>query len=201
MVILLCTAGCLDEHLLTPPPAGEEYSAIDTSHEPVQELYRGEVIYREADGDEYTLVPVATYKASVLVVSAKHYYDEDAELVPVDLCVTWGALAEPYYLQYVTFTQEDRWCECIYDAGSPVDAPDVLSQFVNMHLIPANDNILQAVKTIREGQKVILEGFLVDIYLDGSIYIGTSRTRLDDGEGSCEVLYVTRVRIGNSGYE
>jgi hypothetical protein len=85
--------------------------------------------------------------------------------------------------------------------GSPVDTPDVLSLFVNIHLIPADDYILQAIMTIRKGQKIVLEGFLVDIYLNGSIYIETSRTRADNGEGSCEIMYVTRVRIGNAVYE
>ncbi len=196
LVILIGAAGCIDEETLTPP-AGEEYE-IDTSQEPIQEPYSGEVISKEADGLEYTLVSVATYKTAVLVVSTKHYRDEDAALVPVDLCVVWGALAEPEYLQYVTFTQKDRGCKCVYEVGSPADTPEVLSQFVNIHLIPANDYILQAIETIKEGQKVILEGFLVDIYLNGSMYIETSRTRTDNGEGSCEVLYVTNVRIGTT---
>ena len=200
LIILICGAGCLDEPLM-PPPSGEDSSEIDVSQEPIQEPYTGNVIYREADGNTYALVPVATYFTSVLVVRAKHYYDEDAELAPVDLCVVWGVLADPEYLQYTTFIQEDRGCECIYDVGSPVDTPHVLSQFVNIHLIPANDYILQAIKSIRKGQKVVLEGFLVDIYLNGSIYIETSRTRADNGEGSCEILYVTRVRIGSAVYE
>jgi hypothetical protein len=200
LIIFICTAGCLDETLM-PSPSGEDYSEIDVYQEPIQEPYTGGVIYREADGNTYALVPVALYKTSVLVVHTKHYNDEDAELVPVDLCVVWGVLAENEYLQYTTFIQEDRGCECIYDVGSPVDTPDVLSLFVNIHLIPADDYILQAIMTIRKGQKIVLEGFLVDIYLNGSIYIETSRTRADNGEGSCEIMYVTRVRIGNAVYE
>ncbi|MBU7019204.1 MAG: hypothetical protein HXS44_16965 [Theionarchaea archaeon] len=200
LAILISVAGCLEETLM-PSPSGEVYSEIDVYQEPIQKPYTGDVIYREADGDTYALVPVAMYKTSVLVVHTKHYSDEDSELVPVDLCVVWGVLAEPEYLQYATFIQEDRGCECIYDVGSPVDTPDILCLFVNIHLIPADDYILQAIKTIRRGQKVVLEGFLVDIYRDGCIYIETSRTRADNGEGSCEVLYVTRVRVGNAIYE
>lgn len=199
LAVLSC-AGCLGE-LPTPPHGEEEYSEINTFSEPTQTPHEGEIIYREADGREYTLVSVATYTAPVLVVGTKHYYDEDAELVPIDLCVVWGELAQPEYLQYADFIQEERGCECIYEEGSPVDAPDVLNQFVNMHLIPATETILQALKTIRNGQKVVLEGFLVDIYLDGEIYIETSTTRTDDGTGSCEILYVTKVRIGNIVYE
>lgn len=201
LIILMCAAGCLDEISLEPPPAGEEYNEIDTSQEPIQEPYTGEVILREADGSQYTLVPVATYKTAVLVVSTKHYRDEDTALAPIDLCVVWGALAQPEYLQYVTFTQKDRGCKCVYDVGSPADTPEVLSQFVNIHLIPANDYLLQAIETIKEGQKVVLEGLLVDVYLDDSIYIETSRTRTDNGEGSCEVLYVTKVKVGSTVYE
>ncbi len=196
LIVLMCGPGCIQEFTDT----GDTYE-IDTSSEPIQEPYSGEVITLEADGHEYTLVRVAQYTASVLVVGVKHYRDEDRELVPVDLCVVWGLLAEPEYLYYVSFIQEDRGCECIYEEGSPVDTPEVLNQFVNMHLIPASETILQAIKTIEEGQRVVLEGFLVDVYYEGSIYIETSTTRADIGEGSCEVLYVTRVRIGNTTYE
>lgn len=200
LIVLICASGCLQEYTEGPYPE-EEGTDIDVWNEPIQEPYSGEAILIEADDHEYTLVCVAQYTASVLVVSVKHYHDEDRELVPVDLCVVWGTLAEPEYLHYVSFIQEERGCSCTYEEGSPVDAPEVLSQFVNMHLIPANDTILQAIKTIKEGEKVILEGFLVNVYYEGSIYIETSTTRTDIGEGSCEVLYVTRVTIGTVVYE
>jgi hypothetical protein len=196
LVMIICSAGCLDEPYTTPQPTGEDYNEIDTAHEPIQEPYSGREIHVNAHGFQYTLAPVATYTASVLVVSTRQYHDADAGLVPVDLCVVWGTLAEPEYLQYATFSQKDRECIITYDAESPVDTSFILHQFVNIHVIPANQSILQSIKTIKTGQKIILKGFLVDIYLNGTIYIKSSTTLTDEGSGACEILYVTDVESG-----
>jgi hypothetical protein len=199
LFILFCITGCIQQQPMSRHP-DQEYTEINTNHGLAQVPYSGEPIKIEAAGIEYTLVPVAQYSASVLVVGRKVYYDEDRELVPLDLCVAWGLLADPEYLRYTSFTQQDRACTCIYDEGSPVDNTDVLTQFVNIHLIPASESILHALNTIKKGDTILLEGYLVDIYHGEQIYIETSTVWTDSGIGSCEVLFVTGVRIGTEIY-
>ena len=196
VIIILCIMGCLYQQPWTGNSGDRGYSGIDTNAGPTQIPYSGEPIILEASGLKYTLVPVAHYSASVLVVSKKKYYDEDGELVPLDICVTWGLLSTPEYLYYASFIQQDRACTCIYDEGSLVDDPDVLAQFVNIHLIPASESIVNALNTIKKGDEIFLEGYLVDIYYGGQIYIETSTVWTDSGIGSCEVLYVTEIRVG-----
>lgn len=200
VIVVLCITGCMHQQPWPGNSGDRGYSEIDTNAEPTQIPYSGEPILLEALGLEYTLVPVAHYSASVLVVSKKGYNDADGELVPLDICVTWGLLSTPEYLQYASFTQQDRVCTCIYDEGSLVDDPGVLTQFVNIHLIPASESIVYALNTIKKGDEILLEGYLVDIYYGGQIYIETSTVWTDSGIGSCEVLYVTEIRVDSEIY-
>jgi hypothetical protein len=195
-LLLLLAEGCIDIPV-TPSDTGEQ---IDTSQGPIQTPYQGEPIILKTREREVTLVPVATYETHVLVVSTTSYTDEDSDISPLDFCVVWSNLSQDYYLEYATFTQTNRACICTYEAGSPVDDPFVLTAFVNIHLIPSSQDILTALHTIRKGQKIILEGYLVNIYYKGALYIETSTSLTDEGTGACEILYVTRIQVGSTVY-
>ncbi|MGD2073111.1 MAG: hypothetical protein PVG65_06450 [Candidatus Thorarchaeota archaeon] len=186
----------MDQQSMSPQSEKEENFEINTQEAPVQVPYSGDAIMVKTGNREFSLVPVACYSASVLVVGEKLYDDEDGDLVPLDLCVVWGVLADPYVLQYTDFMQEERSCTCIYDEGSPADDPEVLNQFVNLHLIPASMHIFEVLTSIRPGDEIVLKGYLVNIYVDGYPYIETSTVWTDSGPGSCEILYVTQITTG-----
>lgn len=174
---------------------------IDTSGDPLQEPYTGKDIYKKYGSTAYTLEPVATFKASVLVVSTKQYFDDDKELIPLDVCVVWGEMALPHYRECISFEQGIRVCQVIYIAACPFEESYLDTHFTNIHVIPGNENILKALKAIKKGQKVILEGFLVNIYRDGVLYKKTSMSRTDSVGAIYEILYVTQLRIGDTVYE
>lgn len=198
-VLLITGTGCLSQFTVQPSEGG---STIDTSQEPLQERYTGEDIHKGIGKFEFTIVPVAAYKASVLVICMKYYNaDEVDELAPVDLCVVWGKLAEPKYLQHFTCTQTERGCRLTSRTESYLDDSYVGTHFTNMHIIPANETILEAIESIKGDQAVFLEGFLVNVYSGGAVIWETSLTWKDSGSDSCEVLYVTKVKIGNTTYE
>ncbi|MBU7027460.1 MAG: hypothetical protein HXS48_11040 [Theionarchaea archaeon] len=199
-VLLISTGmGCLSQFTVQPSEGG---SAIDTSQEPLQERYTGEEIHKRIGGFEFTIVPVAVYKASVLVICVKYYNaDEVDELAPIDLCVVWGKLAKPKYLQHFTCTQTDRGCRLTSRTESYLDDSYVGTHFTNMHIIPANETILEAIKRIKGDQAIVLEGFLVNVYSGGAVIWETSLIWKDPDSGSCEVLYVTKVKIGSTIYE
>ncbi|MBU7014878.1 MAG: hypothetical protein HXS43_08610 [Theionarchaea archaeon] len=198
VLLLLLTAACVTIPASPQPDINEQ---TDTSQPPIQSLHRGDPIILHTRERAVSLIPVATYEARVLVVSTAHYIDEDSDIAPLDFCVVWGELSQDQYLEYATFNQTNRVCICTYEADSPVDNPLVLTAFVNIHLIPANQNILTALYTVRKGQKIILEGLLVDVYYEGSLYIKTSTSLTDKGTGACEVLYVTRIQVGTTIYQ
>jgi hypothetical protein len=185
---------------------GLDTDEIDTSRDPIQTSYKSDgPIIREIKNGHFTITPVEEYKISGVVVSKETYSSGwDGEISPVDLAVVWGKLAEPEYDRYVTYSQSNRWYFYKYKQESPFDSSYIVSHSANNHIIPANENIHEAVKTIGRKDKVVLEGFLVNIkgtYKGQPVTWNTSLSRKDTGNGSCELFYVTKVRIDTKVYE
>jgi len=199
---LLLAAGC-DR----PQVTSEEFSEIDVSQEPEQnELKSKESIILKITGDsEFTINPVAEYKIAAVLVGKKCYRDSwRGKVAPIDLVLVWEKLAEPERDKYISYSQHDRWYFYENKAGSPFNSSYVIAHSANNHIIPADENILRAVKTIEENEKVFLEGFLVSVkgrYKGENFRWNSSLKRTDTGDGSCEVFYVRRVRIGTKVYE
>ena len=199
----------LGELGLGHPPAGAVFknldTDIDTSYDPLQASYKGETIIRKFGNEEFSITPVAKYEISAMVGSMKIYDDDEAGLMPIDLALVWGKLAEPEYDKNISYSQSDRWYYTKYKSGSNFDYNFVVAHSANTHIIPANDNISNAIKTIKNKEKVSLSGFLVNLARkdsEGKItFSKTSLTRRDTDAGACENLYVTKVRIGNKIYE
>ena len=67
----------------------------------------------------------------------------------------------------------------------------------NNHIIPSNKKIAKALKYIKKGDFIELEGYLVDANIDFwqiTHYWESSTTRNDTGDGACEVIYVTSIK-------
>ncbi len=82
--------------------------------------------------------------------------------------------------------------------------------FSHTHIVPANRNIMAALLNINLWDKVELEGYLVNMryvnprkveYTSKSSMSRDDSTSGDEGNGSCEQMYVTRVKIGHIVYE
>ena len=182
-----------------PNPTGEVQGDIVTS-EPTWELYSGEEHHIKCENGVYTLVPVATYTAPVRLGGKNKHYRSDilAQLVPVDLCVVWGTLAQPEYFKDLRFIQMQRWCKPVAEPGSLASECTGNQEVTHIHVIPATENILKALNSLKKGQKIVLEGILVNIYYGDNLIAQTSLTPLDY---NCEILYVTRIRIENKIYK
>ncbi len=185
---------------------GLEPDEIDTSRDPIQmPCSFNEPIIREVKNGYFTITPVAIYKISGTVVGKGTYSsDWDGNISPVDLAIAWGKLAEPNASRHVTYIQGNRWFFYQYKPGSPFDPSYIVSHSSNNHIIPANENIRKAVKRVSKKDKVVLEGFLVNlkgIYKDQPVAWNTSLSRIDSGSGSCELFYVSKIRIGLRVYE
>ena len=189
-----------------PAQTGVEFDKIDTSHDPVQSPYESEEpIVIGIKKSVYHLTPLAEYKLSGKMVSKKYYSDDwDGEISPVDLAIVWGELAEPEYGRYITFWHSPRWYHYKWKEGSPVDASYIVTHSSNNHIIPANENIWRAIKTIKKKDGIVLEGLLVNLkgsYKGQTVAWNTSLSRNDTGSGSCELFYVNKVRIDTKVYE
>jgi len=189
-----------------PEVTGVEFEKIDTSQDPVQTPYKSDdPITRNMKNGRFIITPVAEYKISGVVVDKETYSsDWDGEISPMDLTIVWGKLAEPEYGRYVSFSHGNRWYFYQYKPGSPLDQPYIISHSSNNHIIPASENILRAIKTVKRKEKVVLEGFLVNlngISKGQTVTWNTSLSRTDTGSGSCELFYVSKLRIETRIYE
>lgn len=202
----------------------EVSSDIDISHDPIQTPYTGYPIIKKYENTEFIIKPVAEYELSGMVVGMRLYSPADfsstksnyyfATLSPIDLCVIWGKDDEPHMngdLPYIQLTYKliDRKCSSSYKSEQVFFPKFLNSHLSNNHIISANDNISNEIKTIKNKEKVLLKGFLVDV--DGTIIFSenekvkipwkTSLLRTDEGDGACEIFYVTNVTIGNRVHE
>jgi hypothetical protein len=197
---------CLSYGCDRPKMTGLETDEIDTSRDPIQASHKSdEPFSKEIKNGHFAVTPVAEYKISGMVVGKETYSSGwGGEISPVDLAIVWGKLADPEYDKYITYNQSNRWYFYRYKPGTPFDNSFVISHSANNHIIAANENIRKAVKTIKEKDKVVLEGFLVNIkgtYKGQPVTWNTSLSRTDTGHASCELFYVSKVRIGTKVYE
>jgi hypothetical protein len=188
-----------------PVPTATELGIIDTSLDPVQEPCRSADFSIETKDGRFTARCAAEYKASVMLVGRESYSSGwNSILSPVDLAVVWGKLAEPEFDRHITYRQNDRWYFYEYAAQSPASHSYIVSHSSNNHIIPATDNVLRAIRSIRMKQVVTLEGLLVNIrgtYKGQRVWWNSSLSRSDTGAGSCELFYVSKVRIGENVFQ
>lgn len=200
ILLLVLVCGCSG-----PVPTATETGTIDTSLEPVQESCRSAEFSLETKDGHFVVRCAAEYKASVMLVSRESYFSGwNSNLSPVDLAVVWGKLAEPEFDRHITYRQSDRWYFYEYDAQSPAAHSYIVSHSSNNHIIPATDNVLKAIRSIRKKEAVTLEGLLVNIsgtHEGQRVWWNSSLSRSDTGAGSCELFYVSKVRIGENVYQ
>ena len=201
LLFLFFLSGCS-----RPTLTGMAFDEIDASQDPIQEpCTANEPIIIEMKNAHFTLTPLAEYKLSGMVVSKETYsFDWNGTISPIDLAIVWGKLTEPESKRYVSYSQSGRWYFYQYKPGSPFDNHYIISHSSNNHIIPANENIKRAVKAVKKKDLIVLEGFLVSLkgtYKGGTVTWNTSLSRTDTGNGSCELFYVTKVRIDTRVYE
>lgn len=160
--------------------------------EPIQTSYSGKTFTISDIYETYTIIPVANYEISAKVVSTANYNHDKLGISPVDLCVVWGKIVND---SNIVYSQGGRICSYRY-TGTVSD--DITSHMSNNHIIPANDSIANAIKSIKTNDVVTIKGYLVDVtktYIvgDGKWMWKTSQTRYDTRDGSCEIIYVTSV--------
>lgn len=151
----------------------------------------------------YTFTPHASYTLPGLVVSLHHsdsWIDISHEGDPaqtVDLCVVWGPNISTNGYQMVTYDHGD-WT-CYYRWATEYDPPFSGNFLSNNHLIPATPELASLIKTIHIGDQILLSGILVDYAIESKNGLGSSRNtsliRTDGGNGACEILYLTDVKI------
>src|SRR5690242_5221185 len=124
------------------------------------------------------------------VLSREDYrWDPGASLAPTDLALGWGRMSDSAVLAAIDIRQSNRffyWHVREY----PIPRREIETSASNMHLIPADESVRYALKHVRQGELVHIEGFLVDASRPDGWYWRSSLRRDDTGNGACELVYV-----------
>lgn len=181
---------------------------IDSTRDPIQkEADRFRFTLYTADGAEVTLTSQTAYSISAKVQNVASYDDAMGDAVPYDLLLAWGQMAEEDVDSRLTWEQADRRGTVTGSlggsSGPAIDADYVVTHVSNNHVIPANENIAAALDMIEAGDIVRIDGRLVDMRMvkgDELYTVNTSKSRTDQGDGACEIIFVERIRINGETY-
>ena len=143
---------------------------------------------------EFQLKPLARYSIDARLLHRKSYrYDGGARLAPIDLALGWGEMSDQAVLDRLTISQSSRFYWYEYKMPPPIPKDRIVSQSANVHIIPADDEVRAACKSLRVGELIHLDGELVEA-TGPSIRTWRSSLRRDDsGNGACEVFFVEHV--------
>jgi hypothetical protein len=193
--------------MLTAPEymTDESGEPIDYSVEPIQIATPDSTIpVIEHNGNRYTLMPKATYQISGMLVSTKRYRNGYMSwLSPYDYAIIWGKA--PEYLPYIKFDQIVRFCLFKFKSDAPIDVNYFSEHMGNNHMIPATPNLRKALGMAKKKDLVTVNGYLVYVLgqdkKKGFTNWNSSLSRDDKGNGACEIIYVTSLRINDRVYK
>jgi hypothetical protein len=167
--------------------------------EPVQEEPAREPFTETRGRRTFRITPRAAYDVAARVGATERYrWGASGALIPWDFVLTWGAATQEPAWSRISYLQTGRFYA--WRCDDSLDVSYVSSHTANTHLIPASGRVASALKHVRRGDVVRLEGDLVDVAGPDGFVWKTSLSRADTGPGACETLYVRAVTIGRSRY-
>ena len=145
--------------------------------------------------ENYEILPVASFSLRGRVLSKERYWlDKQSNISPVDIVIGWGPMSDQSMVEKINFSQGIRLYS--YDYNIPgFSVRTIISNSANIHLIPSNVNIKNAIINVKEGDIVAVSGYLVNVRGQNSWLWKTSLSREDIGEGSTEIMWVERFVI------
>lgn len=200
VVAVLAGAACV------PKPTRVDPSGVVVSGDPIQAPADDlQPLRLTLGGTEFVLTPRARYVLRGVVLGRERYrVGWQAKLAPYDVAMAWGPLAEKQLFRKLDWSQDNRWYFWRYGSGFAYDNAFVYRHSANTHAIPASDTVARAIGALDYGVNAELAGILVDVAAerDGARYFwNTSLSRGDTGDGSCEVLYLARLKVGRDVWE
>ena len=140
--------------------------------------------------DDYILSRRARFSLRARVLSTERYWlGREADLSPVDLALGWGVMSDEEVLEQIDVTQRGRWYYTRWESALPISEGQVVGHSGNMHMIPSRPGVARRLKSLRPGDVIWLEGFLVDVDHPSGWRWRTSMSRDDSGAGACEIVY------------
>ena len=204
ILIVIIIGGCISTPFILSLTV-REYRTIKDIPAPTQVPISGGATSVAGSDWSATMIYLAEYDIRGLVVGVDDYdgsslYDR---MVPRDISIAWGDMAANNNLIFWQRGEREMNAEVNVLAelliGKKYD--ELFRQYSNNHIIPKDDEILRQIKVIKRGDYVRLKGYLVEVKgrdrNEPGVYyqLTSSLTRDDNGDSSCEVMYVTDVEL------
>jgi hypothetical protein len=142
-----------------------------------------------------TLTPLAGFRIEARVLGRRDYArGRESDLSPTDLALGWGRMREQAVLDALEISQSGRWYHYRWRDRPPIPVEEIVRSSANMHLIPADASAARELAQVREGDRVRVEGWLVEAVAPDGWTWRSSLTREDSGDGACELVYVCSMR-------
>ena len=144
--------------------------------------------------DAATLTPLAGFSVEARVLSREDYRSgRESDLSPTDLALGWARMTEDAVIDALDISQSSRWYRYRWSDQPPLPPNEIARSSANMHMIPGNDAVAQALAGVRKGERVRIDGWLVEANARDGWRWRSSTSRNDTGGGACEVVYVCGV--------
>lgn len=186
----------------TPPGTGHGTSIAQASRCPLPPRVEAGALPRQTDVPaalalpmvgNANLRPLAGFSVEARVLSREDYrHGREADFSPTDLALGWGRMTEDAVLSQLDISQGGRWYRYRWQDAPPIPVDEIVRSSANMHMIPADDAVAAALRRIERGDRVRIDGWLVQV--EGEDWRWrSSLTRDDSGGGACELVYACSI--------
>jgi hypothetical protein len=152
------------------------------------------------------LISMANFETTARVLAVKSYWiGRESEIAPFDIVIGWKDYAQPQTAKRIEFVQYGR--QYIFPGSDKKSLPNEIARHTaNIHVIPANKEVLEKLKTIKVGKITRIRGQLVNFSGKAANAFfweehrktwgwKTSLTRNDRGHRASEILYLEDVEF------
>lgn len=141
-----------------------------------------------------TLRPLAGFSVEARVLSRRDYrFGRESDLSPTDLALGWRRMADDAVLARLNIRQSARSFNYSWTRPPPLPRGEMIRSASNMHVIPASSAVAQALARVRSGDRVRIDGWLVEATAPNGWRWRSSTVRDDIGDNACEVVYACAI--------
>ena len=141
-----------------------------------------------------TLAPLAGFSVEARVLGREAYrLGREADYSPLDLALGWGRMADEAVLARLSISQGGRWYRYRWQGDPPIPVAEIVRSSANMHMVPADEAVENALARIEPGERLRIDGWLVQVDASDGWRWRSSLSREDSGGGACELVYVCAV--------
>ncbi|MET0226955.1 MAG: hypothetical protein ABW187_10975 [Dokdonella sp.] len=188
ILCLLALAGAIDAFVhrrIVQPPG---VLAVDA---PLQSAPASQAAIRIGP---FELLPLADFSLEARVLSRADYQlGTESELSSTDLALGWGRMSDSAVISQLDISQSGRFYSYRWRGEPPIPAADIVVSSANMHLIPADAAVAEAIARVRVGEVIALRGELVEARRPDGWRWRSSLRRDDSGAGACELVLVDSI--------